>query len=224
MDEWYRKEVTEESYKELINLTKWLNNIYGYYPVIIGGWAVFHYAKSLGSRDIDIIFPTPKDRENILMTYYKENGYKEEGLFVKHYFKEITTKYGNEKIILDACTHSNVNYLHENTDIAIPWNLTEKYYKEWTIKDGVISRVPKIELLMIYKIKALCDRRYDLQKPSIEGLNRDYINSKIWKDEHDINELVKCEISSDLLNELLKNTKFNDFAQREIDRLNIRLE
>ena len=222
MDEWYRKEVTEKSYKELINLTKWLNNIYGYYPVIIGGWAVFHYAKSLGSRDIDIIFPTAKDRENILMTYYKENGYKEEGLFVKQYFKEVETKEGIEKIILDACTHSNINYLHENTNITIPWNLTDKYYKEWDIEKGVVSRVPKIELLMIYKIKALCDRRYDIQKPSVEGLDRDYINSKIWKDEHDIKELSKYEINVNLFNKLLEETKFYNHAQREIERLDIK--
>jgi hypothetical protein len=200
------------------------NNPSSLYPVIIGGWAVFHYAKSLGSRDIDIIFPTAKDRENILMKYYKENGYKEEGLFVKQYFKEVDTKNGVKKIILDACTHANVNYLHENTDINIAWNLTDTYYNEWDIEKGVISRVPTIELLMIYKIKALCDRRYDIQNLSIEGLDREYINSKIWKDEHDIKELSKYELNVDLFNKLLEETKFNDYAQREIERLDMKLQ
>jgi hypothetical protein len=224
LDDWYRKEITEESYKELINLTKWCNAILGYHPVVIGGWAVFHYSKSLGSRDIDIVFPTQKTREDTLMRYYRENGYKEEGLFVKHYYKEVKTKDGIERIVLDACTHSNENFLHENPKIIIPWKLTEKYYEEWNIEDGVISRIPQIELLIIYKIKALCDRRYDLQKPSTEGLDREYINSKIWKDEHDINELFKQAINRELLKELLKSTNFYDYAKREIDRLKIKID
>jgi len=57
LDKWYYNEVTDASFKELINLTKWINEKYGYYPVVIGRWAVYPYAKSLGSRDIDIVFP-----------------------------------------------------------------------------------------------------------------------------------------------------------------------
>ena len=83
LDEWYRKEITEASYNELITLTKWINEIYGYYPFIIGGWAVYSYSKSLGSRDIDIVFPTKESVEKVLMPYYKMRGYKEEGLFPK---------------------------------------------------------------------------------------------------------------------------------------------
>jgi len=224
LDNWYRKEITEESYKELINLTKWCNVLLGYHPVIIGGWAVFHYSPSLGSRDIDIVFPTQKTREDTLMKYYKENGYKEEGLFVKHYFKEVETKEGTEQIILDACTHANKNFLHENPKITIPWNLTEEHYEEWIIEEDVISRVPTKELLVLYKIKALCDRRYDLQKPSTAGIDQEYITSKIWKDEHDVQELFKQKVNVDLLKELLESTKFYDYAKREIDRLKIKIE
>lgn len=79
-------------------------------------------------------------------------------------------------------------------------------------------------MLSIYKIKALCDRRYDLQKPSVEGLDREYITSKIWKDEHDINELFKQDINIELLKELLKSTNFYDYAKREIDRLEIKID
>jgi hypothetical protein len=79
-------------------------------------------------------------------------------------------------------------------------------------------------LLLLYKIKALCDRRYDLQKPSTAGLDREYITSKIWKDEHDIQELFNQTVNVDLLNGLLKSTKFYDYAKREIDRLKIKIE
>lgn len=79
-----------------------------------------------------------------------------------------------------------------------------------------------MELLIIYKIKALCDRRYDLQKPSTAGLDREYITSKIWKDEHDIKELSKYKINIDIFDKLLEETKFNKYAQREIERLDVK--
>ena len=127
LDKWYHSEVTEASFKELINLTKWINERYGYYPVVIGGWAVYSYAKSLGSRDIDIVFPDRISIDKVLIPYYNVMGYKSEGLFSKSFYKEIITKRGNEKIVLDACSLSDKNILHENKKIEIPWELTVKY-------------------------------------------------------------------------------------------------
>jgi len=179
LDEWYNKEITEASYKELITLTTWINHIYGYHPFIIGGWAVYSYSKSLGSRDIDIVFPTKTSVEKVLMPYYKMRGYKEEGVFSKSYYIEVKTEKGIEKIMLDACSFSDHNILHENKDIEISWNLTQLYYQEWTVQKDVIMQVPQIELLLIYKIKALCDRRYDLQHTSLSAINKSYINSSV---------------------------------------------
>ena len=53
MNEWYCKEITEASYNELITLTKWINEIYGYYPFIIGGWD--------GARTLSTIFQYKAD-------------------------------------------------------------------------------------------------------------------------------------------------------------------
>lgn len=221
LNEWYSKEITDASYKELISLTKWINKIYGYYPIIIGGWAVYSYFSSLGSRDIDIVFPTSEIIDKTLTPYYKAMGYKETGLFSKRYYREIETKKGLEKIELDACSLSDRNLLHENKDIEIPWKLSMQHNKEWEIGNDVIARVPNVELLLIYKTKALCDRRYDAGHLEMSMIEKSYINSKIWKDEYDVKKLSGCTIDLDALKELLKITKFEQYFQREKKRLNL---
>ena len=221
MDKWYYKEITEASYNELITLATWINRIYGYYPFIIGGWAVYSYAQSLGSRDIDIVFPTRESVEKVLMPYYNMRGYKEEGLFTKQYYLEIQTEKGNEKIMLDACSLIDRNILHENKDIEIPWDLTQHYHQEWKIQKDLIVRIPQIELLLLYKMKALCDRRYDLQHLTMSAINKAYINSKIWKDEYDIKKLSKSTIDKEKIRQIVENTNFQEYFQREIKRLKI---
>jgi len=224
LDKWYHTEVTEASFKELINLTKWINERYGYYPVVIGGWAVYSYAKSLGSRDIDIVFPDRISIDKVLIPYYNVMGYKSEGLFSKSFYKEIITKRGNEKIVLDACSLSDKNILHENKKIEIPWELTVKYYNNWEIEKDVTVQIPQKELLILYKIKALCDRKYDLKNQSMSLADKDYINSKIWKDENDIKDLSKYKIDKEKLNFLLEENNFKKYFNREIERLNIKIK
>lgn len=221
LDDWYSKEITEASYNELIELTKWINNIYGYHPFIIGGWAVYSYTKSLGSRDIDIVFPTKISVEKVLMPYYTMRGYKEEGVFSKSFYIEVKTKKGIEKIMLDACSLSDKNILHENKDIEISWDLTQRYHQEWTMQKDVIVQIPQIELLLIYKIKALCDRRYDLRHTSLSAINKSYINSKIWKDEQDIVSLSKSRIDTEKISRITETTNFTEYFQRELKRLKI---
>ncbi|MDI6917513.1 MAG: hypothetical protein QMC80_06925 [Thermoplasmatales archaeon] len=149
MNEFYTKEIIEESYKELINFVGWINKHYGYYPVIIGGWAVFSYVKSMGSRDIDIIFPTRESTDRVLLPYYRAAGYKSSGVFTKQFYKEIKTGKKIERIYLDAYSLADRNLLHENSEIEIPWSLGMKHSKEWKIKN-VVARVPNIEVLLIY--------------------------------------------------------------------------
>lgn len=222
MDKWYSKEITEASYNELIELTKWINNIYGYHPFIIGGWAVYSYTKSLGSRDIDIVFPTRISVEKVLMPYYTMRGYKEEGVFSKSYYIEVTTEKGIEKIMLDACSFSDKNILHENTDITLPWDLTQHYHHQWIVQKDTIVQVPQIELLFIYKMKALCDRRYDLQHLTLSAINKSYINSKIWKDEYDLETLKKLKMDAEKIHKIAERTHFTEYIQREVKRLKIK--
>jgi hypothetical protein len=221
LDKWYAKEVTRASYKEMIILTKWINKIYGYYPIIIGGWAVYSYVPTIGSRDIDLVFPTNDSADKVLLPYYRMMRYKERGIFSKRFYKEVETKDGKEEIELDACSLSDKNLLRENKDIEIPWSLSLKYGREWKIEEGAIARIPTIEVLILYKVKALCDRRYDLKNLELSIVERSYINSKIWKDEHDVKKLVTRKIDMEVLNGLLRDTEFEKYFKREMDRLNI---
>jgi hypothetical protein len=148
-------------------------------------------------------------------------GYKEEGVFSKSYYIEVTTEKGIEKIMLDACSFSDKNILHENRDIDIPWDLTQHYYHQWTLQKDTVVQIPQIELLFIYKIKALCDRRYDLQHLTLSAINKSYINSKIWKDEHDITTLTKSKIDTEKIHKIAEKTHFTEYVQREVKRLKI---
>ena len=83
----YYEEITKESYLELIELCKWLNEVYGHHPVIIGGWAVHFHYPTLGSRDIDILFSERRLKHIVVDKYLSSHGYRSEGIFTKEYFK-----------------------------------------------------------------------------------------------------------------------------------------
>src|SRR3972149_307558 len=39
----YYEEFTTATYQELNRVGEWFNRLFGYHPVLVGGWAVFHY-------------------------------------------------------------------------------------------------------------------------------------------------------------------------------------
>ena len=106
----------------MIELCKWLNEIHGYHPIIIGGWAVYLYYPTLGSRDIDVLFPNRVLKNDVVNNYLISHSYQSEGLIEKEYFKEVETSKGKERIIIDACSIEDINRL-KGTEIIIPWNL-----------------------------------------------------------------------------------------------------
>jgi hypothetical protein len=70
-------------------------------------------------------------------------------------------------------------------------------------------------------MKALRDRRYDLQYTSLSAINKSYINSKIWKDEYDITTLSKSTIDKEKISRIVETTNFTEYFQRELKRLKI---
>ncbi len=73
----YDKEFTDASLAELKRFLKWMDEKKGAYPTIIGGWAVYAYRQALGSKDIDVVMPTDRDLNYILLEeYFPANGYK----------------------------------------------------------------------------------------------------------------------------------------------------
>src|SRR3990167_8592495 len=63
--EYYHDLVTQKSWEELTQLTKFLDF------VLIGGWAVYLYTKTLKSKDIDIIVDF--DQLKLLQEHYQLN-------------------------------------------------------------------------------------------------------------------------------------------------------
>lgn len=220
-EELYRTEYTKESYKEMIKFCDWLNEIYGFYPVIVGGWAVYHYAPPRGSRDIDVILPTRESVDKIMLQWYDLSGYRSEGFFERTYYKAVETSQGNVRIEMDVSSYQQKNSLKENPSLEIPWSLCEKHFETWILeKSG--CRVPTIELLLILKTKALRDRKYDRETKILSRLEREHIASKIWKDETDIKALCSKQIDWKTVLKLAKKQGVNDIFRQEWDRLKVR--
>lgn len=202
----YYEEITKESYLEMIGLCKWLNEVYGHHPVIIGGWAVHFHYPTLGSRDIDILFSERRLKHIVVDQYLSSHGYRSEGLFTKEYFKEVKTKTGIERIIIDACSVEDVNRMKE-TDIIIPWALAFEHQKS-VRTENVELYIPNVEVLLLFKSKAVLDRSEDLK----EAFDPFYLQQKILKDYYDIaNLIINCEIDFNLLNDLLSNHNFFNY-------------
>lgn len=215
----YYEEITNESFQEMIELCKWLNEIYGYHPVIIGGWAVHFHYPTLGSRDIDILFSERRQKDIVVNQYLNSHGYKSEGLFEKEYFKEVITPRGPERVIIDACSVEDVNLL-KGTDIIIPWKLAFEYQKNIKTED-VELYIPKVEVLLLFKSKALLDRAEDLK----EAFDPFYLQQKILKDHYDIANLVtNCEIDFNFLYELLSRLNFYDYIISVFDKIETKKE
>lgn len=199
----YYDEITQESFKEMLEICNWLNRTRGYFPIIIGGWAVYLHHPALGSRDIDILFPNRTLKHEVINEYLYSHGYRSEGLFVKEFFKEIKTSKRKERIIIDACSIEDINRV-KGTDLVIPWELALTYQTKKKIKNFELY-VPQVEVLLLYKAKAAHDRKYDL-KTTFDPF---YLQQKIVKDFIDIITLISnCKIDFKLLMRLLTKYSF----------------
>ncbi|HIH17085.1 MAG TPA: hypothetical protein HA252_06800 [Candidatus Diapherotrites archaeon] len=221
----YRPEVTDLSREELRNFLDWCAKLLGYEPTIIGGWAVYaHVPGHLGSRDIDVVFPTNRAIDEVMDRYYAYNGFKCEGDLEKTFHKEAMVDGKTEKIIYDATSYERRNRLKEKDSIEIPWNLIETH-KERKDLAGLSLWTPSLELLLLYKVKAYRDRSHELLHKGllITPGDRNRLNSKIWKDAEDIKALDGLgKTGKKELNQLLRQTGFKEYykeTMREIRRV-----
>lgn len=194
-----REILAQHSYQELVDLSIFFKK-YGPYPIVIGGWAVFIYNQYLGSVDIDIVGPSMGGMFNNLLTQFQiSNGYTEmqiDKVGIEKGFKK--TIYDGEKIIgemeVDACSYEGgMQHFHENPDKILPYNLCSRdlFTNKFTLTNGAEIILPKKSLLILYKIKALRDRSYDLEKGYLLSAGRrSWLESKILKDASDIIALL----------------------------------
>lgn len=216
----YRKEITSVSFTELKELTRYLNKVFKYSPLVIGGWAVYYYTRGLGSLDIDLVMPSKQSIVTYIGNYCKTHGYKETSARFRANYKKIIQAENEVKTIdLDIFCFKDKNTLAENEQIEVPWVLGDKNFEEWCMEENVTARVPEKEVLLLYKVQALRGRTHKLRHALISEALRNRMQSKIWKDKQDIQNLLKLELNQEKLNHLLKETGFKELFEKTINEL-----
>lgn len=211
----YAKKWTELSLKELKNFARWMNDILGYHPTIIGGWAVYLYNPGMGSIDIDTVLPTREIRDRVINTYLKSNGYelRERAFGESEWVKLLEPGNPESETYLDVCTLQDKNIVH-GKDIKIPWSIAIEWQRSIKIDDVEIY-IPEPEPLLVLKVKAAWDRSYDIEK--IGG--SPFLKDKFKKDRLDILSLLsKCELNQDIINKIILKYKFKECFEDTLSR------
>lgn len=209
----YDENSTSASLGELANFLEWCGKKLESEPYVIGGWAVYAYAKKQKSLDIDVVFEKKAIMKKAMSLYYWENGYVEEELHdqQKHFLKEISIGGQKIEIRFDAFSFADENRLVENPELEIPWKLLKNNFSI-TELNGAKAKLPSAELLLMLKVKALRDRTYflDARGIRIDPATRSRTKAKMLKDEQDIKDILEIsEIDKAKLAVLLDKTKFN---------------
>jgi hypothetical protein len=191
MAEFYHDLITEKSFKALQDLRRRFDFI------LIGGWAIYLYTKSLKSKDIDIIIDY-----DMLEKFKKEfNVSKNEKL--KKYEVKI------EEIDIDI-------YLPFFSDLSFP---IEEIKNHLQSVEGF--KVPVPEILLILKVKTYLERKGTTKgsKDLIDIfsiLKEEKVDWKLYK------KLIK-KYNSNNVNENLKDLISSQRAIPELDLLNHRI-
>ncbi len=184
-------------------------------PVIVGGWAVWAYTQADYSVDIDLVLKNKKELRKI-KPFFEQQGFKQENnggiSFVKQVSEQGIGEFQLRDIIFDVAFYSDKNTLAQNKNINLPWKLLEKNVQETNVL-GFPMIIPTIELLLVFKTKALIDREYLKYKlkgfeKSLERKRREF---KIEKDRRDIQNLRNTQqINQAKLERILQRTKFKE--------------
>ncbi len=220
-------EVPDQSKGYLEEFLPFARKHLSYEPIILGGWAVYAYAKTQKSVDVDVLLKNKKDIK-LLAPFFEERKFKYEedrnGNITyeleteKHEYKGIIL----ENIIFDLMLTSEPNTLHSNKSISVPWELCYKHNQKVKL-NGVEILAPTKELLIILKTKALLDREYGKEKLK-NFVNKQWLKRKdfkIEKDKQDIKDLFDLGINGTQLEEILNKTNFKEEFQEKIKQITI---
>ena len=181
----YDEEITKLSFRELQNLAKWTNG-HGLEVYLIGGWAAWRYHAGLGSRDVDVVFPDARIKDRFFGMFCPANHFAKVALLgLDRFRKSVATPRREEWIDIDALSMEDRFPFHEDHGKDIPFRLLPERHRSWDL-GGAMVRIPEPELLMMMKIKAFRDRRWDLERKGLAPIESQYLRGKIWKDEQDI--------------------------------------
>ena len=199
---------TRLSFEEMLNFTRWMNELIGYHPTIVGGWAVYlHCPEGFGSRDIDVVIPTRSMKNAVIERYLGSNGYVlvNKAFGVKEWIKELEPGDPDSITYLDVCTLEDRNVVH-GTNLEIPWKIAHEYQQVHEIQ-GKLLYIPQVEALLLLKSKAAWDRAHDIRM----GGSTPFLADKVRKDRFDILSLLhNCEVDDKKLVDLSSKYGFND--------------
>ncbi len=200
----YGLDITEETRKELVDFIRWYNRVIGHDPLIVGGWAAWAYHQGLGSKDIDVVFPSAASKQATLLDYFRSHGFKNRSvdLFDYEFYKERKTPGGRVVEVLVDAVSADRNVIVSGTSITIPWGLAEKHKRRFYFGPNAEAYIVSPELLLVYKVGALVGREY--KRKSAVGSRLAHYRTKIWKDARDVSGLFdNCSFNSNLLLSLL---------------------
>ena len=205
---YYDPEITSKSREELNKFVNRLNETMGYYPTVIGGWAVYYYTKDNMSQDIDIVvYDEETYYKHIVPDYFEKFGFTERNLDTTsaRYHKDMVLKDGRKETIHFDVMLGDIPNVIKGLNITKDWNLILQNQKE-VIFDGGKMYVPIPEALVTFKIIAAQERKYDMKYESEDEIIS-WFQDKIKKDYLDIAGLVKsCKLGKEKLNELYSAT------------------
>lgn len=211
----YGKKWTDLSLRELKNFARWMNDILGYHPIIIGGWAVYIYSQKMGSRDIDVVLPSWEMRDRIIDSYLKNNGYEQRQVAfgVVEWVKLLDPEDPTSETYLDVCTLQDKNMV-KGMDIEVPWSIARDWQRGIAL-EGMEIYIPDPEPLFVLKVKAAWDRYYKITK---EGKNG-FLKDKLKKDRYDIISLLsECQLKQDIINEIILKYEFKECFEDALSR------
>ncbi|MBN1539143.1 MAG: hypothetical protein JW939_03290 [Candidatus Thermoplasmatota archaeon] len=212
----YDEKWTRLSFDEMINFSRWMNDLIGYFPTIVGGWAVFMYnQRGFGSRDIDVVIPTREMKGRVIDRYLMNNGYqvRKKAFGEMEWIKELEPGNPSSETYLDVCTLEDRNIVH-GTDIEIPWKIAHDHQVMKEL-DGTMIYVPSPEALLILKVKAAWDRNHDIQI----GGGTPFLQDKVRKDRFDIVSILKsCSLEKELTARMVNAHHFEVYFKDAVAR------
>lgn len=199
-----------ESLKELIFIINWINEredqLEKPITILIGGWAVDAYNPWYGSIDIDLV-TNHRTKEYLKRILFRNRGYERmRSPLVNTVYK--LTQY-DQKIIIDFASKSDHTF--EGINSKLNMNILNGNTQKKMIRESVSATIPSRTLLMLFKLKAVWDRKYRIDHKTTNII--EFEKSKIVKDHADIIALLDPEkggheIDSTFLGEKLEQFDF----------------
>ncbi|MBU3969100.1 hypothetical protein KJ991_02740 [Patescibacteria group bacterium] len=177
--QFYHNIITEKSWQFLREFKKNRNFI------LIGGWAVFLYSRSLKSKDIDIIVDY-NDLEKLKSEF---------DIFKNERLKKYEIKHGEFDVDI---------YLPHYSDLGVD---IEKIEEKAVSREGF--SVPEIEILLMLKLYAWGSRRGSVkgQKDELDIFSLAFLPEFNWQRYLDYTQIFHFENYNNFLIELIKKTK-----------------